>query len=155
MTETRIEAAGASRADVLAALHAACLEEAWSAADIGTLLRQPGVFAALVSDAAPVGFMLWRIAADEAEILSLGVLPAARRHGIATALLEAAVVSLLAAGVASLFLEVAEDNRAALAFYRAHGFGEVGRRSRYYRRTRGPDTDALVLKLTFTVGKIT
>lgn len=155
MTDARIEAVDASRADVLAALHAACLEEAWPAADIGTLLRQPGVFAALASNAAPVGFMLWRAAADEAEILSLGVLPAARRHGIATALLEAAVVSLLAAGVASLFLEVAEDNRAAVAFYRAHGFSEVGRRSRYYRRVGDRDADALVLKLTFPVGKIT
>lgn len=153
--DARIEAADAARADVLAALHAACLEEAWPAADIDTLLRQPGVFAALAADAVPVGFMLWRVAADEAEILSLGVLPAARRHGIATALLEAAVVSLLAAGVASLFLEVAADNRAALAFYRSHGFGEVGRRSRYYRRANGQDADALVLKLTFSVGKIT
>ncbi|MGE0269664.1 MAG: GNAT family N-acetyltransferase [Alphaproteobacteria bacterium] len=155
MMGARIEAADASRADVLASLHAACLEEAWPAADIATLLRQPGVFAALALDAAPVGFMLWRVAADEAEILSLGVLPAARRHGIATALLDAAVVSLLAAGVASLFLEVAEDNRAALAFYRTRGFGEAGRRSRYYRRKNEQDADALVLKLTFPVGKIT
>ena len=155
MTDTRIEAADASRADALAALHAACLEEAWPAADIDALLRQPGVFAALATDTTPVGFMLWRVAADEAEILSLGVLPVARRHGIATALLDAAVVSLLAAGVASLFLEVAEDNAAALAFYRAHGFGEVGRRSRYYRRANERDADALVLKLPFPVGKIT
>ncbi len=153
--DARIETVDVSRADVLAALHAACLEEAWPAADIGTLLQQPGVFAVLASDAAPAGFMLWRVVADEAEILSLGVLPSVRRHGIATALLEAAVVSLLAAGVASLFLEVAEDNRAALAFYRTHGFGAVGRRSRYYRRVDGQDADALVLKLTFPVGKIT
>ena len=151
----RIEAADESHAGALASLHAACLEEAWPDTDIATLLRQPGVFAALAVDAAPVGFMLWRVAADEAEILSIGVLPDARRHGIATALLEAAVTSLLAAGVAALFLEVAEDNRAALAFYRAHGFGEVGRRSRYYRRADGRDADALVLKLPFLVGKIT
>lgn len=155
MTEARIEAADTRHAETLAALHAACLEEAWPAADIGALLRQPGVFAALAVDSAPVGFMLWRVAADEAEILSLGVLPSARRHGIATALLEAATVSLLAAGVASLFLEVAEDNQAALAFYRIHGFGEAGRRSRYYRRAGGREADALVLKLTFPVGKIT
>ncbi|MHB1218828.1 MAG: GNAT family N-acetyltransferase [Alphaproteobacteria bacterium] len=155
MRGARIEAVDASHADSLAALHAACLEEAWPAADIATLLRQPGVFAALAMDMAPIGFVLWRVAADEAEILSIGVLPSARRHGIATALLEAATVSLLAAGVASLFLEVAEDNQAALAFYRAHGFDEVGRRSRYYRRAGGREADALVLKLTFSVGKIT
>lgn len=155
MTETRIEAADPSCADSLAALHAACLEEAWPAADIATLLRQPGVFAALATDKAPVGFVLWRVAADEAEILSIGVLPSVRRHGIATALLRAAVASLLAGGIASLFLEVARDNEAALAFYRSHGFGEVGRRSRYYRRAGGRYADALVLKLTIPVGKIT
>ena len=155
MTAARIETADARRADVLASLHAACLEEAWPEEDIATLLRQPGVFAALAVDAAPVGFLLWRIVADEAEILSLGVLPDARRHGIATALLETAVVSLMAGKVASLFLEVAADNRGALAFYRTHGFGEVGRRSRYYRRAGGQDADALVLKLTFPVGKRT
>lgn len=155
MTKPRIQAADAAHAETLASLHAACLEEAWPAADIATLLRQPGVFAALAADDPPAGFMLWRAAADEAEILSLGVLPAARRHGIATALLEAAVVSLLAAEVASLFLEVAEDNRAAIAFYQAHGFKEVGRRPRYYRRAGGQDADALILKLTFPVGKIT
>lgn len=153
--DARIEVVDASHADVLAALHAACLEETWPAADICALLRQPGVFAALAADAVPVGFVLWRVAADEAEILSLGVLPTTRRHGIATALLEAVVFSLLAAGVVSLFLEVAADNRAALAFYRTHGFGEVGRRSRYYRRANERDADALVLKLTFSVGKIT
>lgn len=155
MTEARIEAADASCADVLASLHAACLEEAWPSPDIAALLRQPGIFAALATDAAPVGFMLWRVAADEAEILSLGVLPSSRRHGIATALLDAGVVSLLAAGVASVFLEVAEDNRAGRAFYRAHGFGEVGRRPRYYRRAAGQSADALVLKRTLPVGKIT
>lgn len=155
MRDARIEAADASHADSLAALHAACLEEAWLAADIATLLRQPGVFAALAMDTAPMGFVLWRVAADEAEILSIGVLPSARRHGIATALLQAAIVSLLAGGIASLFLEVARDNEAAVAFYRSHGFAEVGRRARYYRRAGGRDADALVLKLTIPVGKIT
>lgn len=153
--DARIEAADASHAERLAMLHAACLEEAWPAADIAALLRQPGVFAALAVDQAPVGFLLWRAVAGEAEILSLGVLPVARRRGIATGLLEAVTVSLLAAGVESLFLEVAQDNAAALAFYRRHGFAEVGRRPLYYRRAGGHDADALVLKLTFPMGKIT
>lgn len=149
----RIETADLSHAGALAALHAACLEEAWPAADLRVLLEQPGVSAAMAIAEAPVGFLLWRIAADEAEILSLGVLPSVRRHGIATRLLEAAVISLLAHGAKALFLEVAHDNHAALAFYLAHGFGEVGRRPRYYRRTDGRDADALILKLPLPVGK--
>ena len=147
-----IEAAHVVHAALLAELHAACFDEAWSAGDIATLLNQPGVFGTLALDDAPVGFLLWRVAADEAEILSLGVLPAARRHGIATALLETALAALRTTGVASLFLEVAHDNQPAQAFYRTHGFAEVGRRRSYYHRPGGPDTDALVLKLTFPLG---
>jgi len=147
-----IEAARVVHAALLAELHAACFDEVWSAGDIATLLNQPGVFGALALDDAPVGFLLWRVAADEAEILSLGVLPPARRHGIATVLLETAVAALRTAGVTSLFLEVAQDNRPARAFYQTHGFAEVGRRRSYYHRPSAPDADALVLKLTFPLG---
>lgn len=151
-TPPHIEAAHVVHAALLAELHAACFEEAWSAGEIATLLNQPGVFGALVLDDAPVGFLLWRVAADEAEILSLGVLPPARRQGIATALLETAVAALQTTGVTSLFLEVAHDNQPARAFYQTHGFAEVGRRWSYYHRPSGPDADALVLKLTFPLG---
>lgn len=147
-----IEAAYVVHAALLAELHASCFEEAWSAGDIAALLNQPGVFGALAMDDTPVGFSLWRVAADEAEILSLGVLPAARRHGIATALLETVVATLQTAGVASLFLEVAQDNQPARAFYQTRGFAEVGRRRSYYHRPNGSDADALVLKLTFPLG---
>ena len=46
-----------------------------------------------------------------------------------------------------LFLEVADDNAAALALYRRLGFVEVGRRQRYYERPAVPAVDALVLQL--------
>lgn len=54
---------------------------------------------------------------------------------------------LRAASTKRLFLEVAEDNRAALALYRSLGFSEVGRRKRYYERPGAAAVDALVLAL--------
>lgn len=128
-------------APALAALHAAAFPpgEQWDASAIRLLLDMPGGFGLLEPDA---GFVLARVAADEAEILTLAVAPAARRQGHGGALLACAMAAAAARGAATMFLEVAERNAAARALYAAAGFAEAGRRRRYY-----PDgADALVLK---------
>ncbi len=92
----------------------------------------------------PAGLVLFRVAADEAEILTLGVIPEARRAGVGRALLEAALENARARGAAALFLEVAADNAVAIALYQQAGFGTVGGRKGYYSRAGGT-VDALVL----------
>ncbi|MBY8976673.1 GNAT family N-acetyltransferase [Rhodobacteraceae bacterium NNCM2] len=87
-----------------------------------------------------------RIALDEAEILNLGVVPTARRRGLATRMMEAAETEAALLGVRTLFLEVAFDNEAALALYRKTGFEQVGRRKGYYLRPDGSRADALVMR---------
>jgi ribosomal-protein-alanine N-acetyltransferase len=132
--------------DLLAALHAASFDEAWSATDFATLLASPGVFARLaVEGEAPLGFILARTAADEAEILTLAINPAHRRKGGGRALVEAAAEVASAAGAETMFLEVAEDNAPALSLYETCGFRTSGRRAGYYARgaTR---IDALALR---------
>lgn len=76
----------------------------------------------------------------EAEILNLAVHPAYRRSGIATALLT----HVLARSGSTLFLEVRESNRAALALYQKFGFREIGHRANYYN---SPDEAAIVMRL--------
>ena len=88
--------------------------------------------------------ILARVAADEAEILTLAVHPERRRHGLGSALLGAAVDRAIASGARSMFLEVAVTNKAARALYAAHGFVEAGLRRRYY----SDGTDALILRST-------
>jgi ribosomal-protein-alanine N-acetyltransferase len=133
--------AGATATPVLAALHAGCFAAAWDAPAIARLLATPGAFALIAqADGVPVGFVIARQAADELEIVSIGVLPPARRAGAARALLQAAFAR--AAGAATCFLEVAEGNAAARALYLRLGFAQAGRRPRYYG-----DEDALVLRL--------
>jgi ribosomal-protein-alanine N-acetyltransferase len=90
-----------------------------------------------------VGYTIVIVAADEAELASIAVVPAARRAGIARLLLDAVCTSLDRRGVARTFLEVRESNVAALALYRAFGFAEIARRRRYYRL---PDEDAVVMR---------
>jgi len=131
--------------EALAALHAEAFETPWDAASLTALLDSPGVFAVEQPD----GFILIRVVADEAEILTLAVRPAARRNGLGGRLVEAAVVRAAAHGAARMFLEVAEDNVAARALYARAGFVEAGRRRGYYARSDGSREDALILALNF------
>jgi ribosomal-protein-alanine N-acetyltransferase len=122
----RIEPAGLAHARVLTALHAACFDDAWSVGAMADVLASPGAFACLalpdsVEEPAPLGFALARIAADEAELLSLGVIPAARRRRIGQALLDDVVRYAGERGAGTLFLEVAETNEAARLLYAANG----------------------------------
>ena len=125
----------------MAAIHAAAFPpaERWGEDAMSVQLGLPGVFG-LIADAA--GFVLVRVAADEAEILTLAVLPERQRHGLASLLMEAANRKAALLGAAAMFLEVAESNDAARALYARLGYEQVGLRRRYY-----PDGgDALVLR---------
>jgi ribosomal-protein-alanine N-acetyltransferase len=142
---TEVRPVGPFDLELLAALHAACFADAWSARSLAAMLAAPGTFGllALAAEDEPAGFVLVRGAADEAEILSLGVLPAARRRGVGRRLLAAAIARLAAAGVRRLLLEVAESNEAARALYAGAGFSQVGRRPGYYRE--GPRLTAALI----------
>jgi ribosomal-protein-alanine N-acetyltransferase len=140
-----IEAATRAHADVLAAIHAAAFPraEAWSRDVMLLQLEVPATFGLLHSLG---GMILGRVAADEAEILTLAVSPGQRRRGIGSALLGAAMDRAANLGAVSMFLEVAVTNDAARALYAAHRFTAAGRRRRYY--TDG--TDALILRATLS-----
>jgi ribosomal-protein-alanine N-acetyltransferase len=126
----------------LAALHAASFPDPWDAAAITALLATPGTLAFHHAD----GFVLARIAGDEAEILTLAVMPVARGKGLGRALLQAAINQAQALGAVTMFLEVGVDNPAALALYSGLGFTRVGARKAYYTAAGGSG-DALVLRL--------
>src|SRR5262249_51240454 len=125
---TVIRDACADDVDTLARIHAACFAKAWDAKTLGDMLKSPGILAL----SAPHGFVLARVAADEAEILTLAVAPEARRQGLARALVVEAVVRAHAKGAAQTFLEVSRVNTAARALYGSLGFAEVGTRKSYY-----------------------
>jgi ribosomal-protein-alanine N-acetyltransferase len=134
-------------ATVAARLHAdAGFSPSWRAQDFATLLATPGVAGALAlsDDGDPVGLVLWRVAADEGEILTFCVAPAHRRRGVGYSLLQAAAAALRDCAAARMFLEVAVDNAPAVALYRRFGLSEAGRRPGYYLTPAGP-VDAIIL----------
>ena len=127
----------------LAAIHAVCftLPRPWNAREIRALLDSPHVFALTESG----GFLMGRAAAGEAELLTLAVLPAARRHGLGMRLVHDFVTMARSRDATRAFLEVAAGNAPALALYERAGFGQVGRRKAYYKVSDGRTEDALVL----------
>ncbi|MFP5511501.1 MAG: GNAT family N-acetyltransferase [Alphaproteobacteria bacterium] len=144
----RLHPAGPLESGVVAALQQACFpEDPWDEASVATLTAPPAGFAVIALDVQdqPVGFVMARVAAEDAEILAIGVLPQARRGGVGRLLVEAAVAGSRDLGATALFLEVAEDNQAAWTLYKACGFFSVGRRPGYYKRPDGR-VAALVLR---------
>jgi ribosomal-protein-alanine N-acetyltransferase len=148
---------GALDLDLASRLHAEAFaplgERVWTRQDMAELLASPGVAGwALQSADQAVGFALCRVAADEAELLTIAVQPNQRRRGAGRALLATVSAHARAAGARSLFLEVGADNPAALALYGRAGFQTVGRRKAYYQRGGGPPADAVVMRLVLTSG---
>lgn len=133
--------------EALATCHARAFAgagRAWSAEEFATLLDSAFVF--ISGDAR--AFVLGRVIADEAEVLTLATDPGHRRNGLARACLSAFEVVARARGATMAFLEVAEDNPPALALYDAAGYRESARRTGYYARSQGPKVDALILQKT-------
>ena len=142
----KLRAADASDALALARAHASAFDAPWPPEAFMDLLGSPGVFALAAVDQGPVGLILMRAVAGEAEVLTLAVEPAHRRRGVARALLEAGLVQAALAGAETCFLEVAADNAAAIALYRLAGFEQAGRRAGYYQRPHADAVDALLLR---------
>jgi ribosomal-protein-alanine N-acetyltransferase len=131
----------------LAELHGASFDEKWSAQSLRSLLETPGTFGfAIAASDKVAGFVLVRLAADEAEILTLAVDPQKRRKGHAKRLTEAAGAYASQRGAGALFLEVGVNNKAAYTLYDSLGFRRVGARPAYYARNSGPAEDALILR---------
>ena len=112
----------------LADLHKLCFpHKPWTANDFRDLKKSGCEIVASEN-----GFIVWRTVCDESEIITIGVRPAARGAGIATAMLGLMEHEIKKAGVKKIFLEVSAENAPAIALYKKCGFIENGRRPKYY-----------------------
>jgi len=146
-----LKAVSQEAADLLAALHAACFDSPWEAKAFSDLLAMPGAAATIATERGrPVGFLLTRRAADEAEVITIGTSPAARRRGIGRTMLNQQLTEFSGSGVHHVFMEVARSNAAALALYASLGFTEAGKRNGYYRKSDGSREDAIIMRKDLT-----
>lgn len=142
-----ITAATAAKYAILADLHGLCFDPPWDCDSMTKVFESSRAFGLIARlDGMAAGFALSRRIVDESELLALGVLPPWRQRGIARALLDAAISTASEDGAVTMFLEVAEDNTAGLALYKASGFTTVGRRLEYYRRKGAEPCAAFILR---------
>ncbi len=112
----------------LAELHKLCFpHKTWTVNDFSDLKKSGCEIVASEN-----GFIVWRTVCDEAEIITIGVHPAARGDGIATAMLTLMEHEIKKAGVKKMFLEVSAANAPAIALYKKCGFVQNGLRPKYY-----------------------
>jgi ribosomal-protein-alanine N-acetyltransferase len=130
-------------APAIATLHSASFQRGWGDDEVSRLLLDRNVVAQRITSGGKlIGFILSRLAAGEAEILSVAISPAWRGHGLSRQLLDLHLRRLAGLGVRSVFLEVGEQNAPACRLYGRAGFQEVGRRHGYYQN----GATALVLR---------
>ncbi|HUS97555.1 MAG TPA: N-acetyltransferase [Hyphomicrobiaceae bacterium] len=150
-----IRTARPSDAQAIASLEAGLFESAWNAGAVQRIIAA-NTNLILVAEPAPdvherrcpndlIGFAIGAAAADEFEILSIGVAPAWRRRRVGRSLLARLQEGAAAGGAARIFLEVDIGNAGAQALYRGEGFVEVGRRIGYYGHADGSRSDARIL----------
>ena len=146
-----VQPIGAERAEECETLHGASFAFGWSKIDFESYLTDPHVIAdGAVSEArkgALGGFILSRLLPPDSEVLTFAVDPARRGSGLGRMILERHLENLERGGARLVFLEVADDNSAALKLYGRAGFKEIGRRENYYQRPDGTKRAAVNLRL--------
>ena len=120
--------------------------EAWSRSGYLSELADPRhrhYVAVEAEDGALLGWAGVMVVQDAAEILTVGVVPEARRTGLARVMLADLLAEAVRRGAVEAFLEVRIDNDAARGLYRSEGFEEIGRRRGYYD---GGRVDAVTMR---------
>lgn len=142
-----IEPAETGDAPELARIHAQSFYRGWPPHEFAGLLGDAATPAYIACDARRriAGFALIRIAADEAELLTIAVDPRWRGRGVGRALMEAVFADLMLSPARRMFLEVDEHNQAAIRLYEKLGFATISQRRGYYSRPDGEAATALVM----------
>ena len=142
-----VEAASLRDARRLAQLHGESFHRGWGEGEFETMLIERNTLVhRLRMGRKVIGFAVSRMAADEAEILSIAVAESHRGRGLSRDLLLTHLGHLAGRGVRTVFLEVEENNQPARRLYQWAGFGIVGRRERYYQQPGGEQLNALMMR---------
>jgi [ribosomal protein S18]-alanine N-acetyltransferase len=142
-----IEPAGLRDARRLAQLHAESFHRGWGEGEFESMLTERNTLIhRLRAGTGIIGFAVSRMAADEAEILSIAVAASHRGRGLSRDLLLTHLGHLAGRGVRTIFLEVEENNQPARRLYERAGFSVVGRRERYYQQPGGEQLNALLMR---------
>src|SRR5271170_4332191 len=118
----------AAQAADCARIHAGGFAFPWAQSELESLISSPNAVGTAALDPISArlrGFALSRLAADEAEILTIAIDAPLRRGGVGRDLLHAHLSQIVATGAKKIFLEVDAGNTAALALYKRFQFVRV------------------------------
>lgn len=140
-----------AEAGVLTEIHENCFPRYWDRQAFTDFFSVRDTFACLVEYGddfvkQSAGMMVYRVAFEQADVLTIAVRREFRKKGIARKLLDSAMLHCVQMGVKKLFLEVEVGNEPAIKLYESGGFKHVGRRKLYYKQIDGSLTDALVME---------
>ncbi len=126
----------------ISSIHKSSFENGWNTEDFKKFIENKGHIITARNNNEIIGFVLFRIASDESEILTIAVLKEFRKQGVGSDLLKNTINYIKNNGVKNLFLEVREDDISAVNFYIKNGAKEVSRRKNYYVRN-GKNVNAI------------
>ena len=122
-----IEPASLRDAPALAQIHGASFHRGWGEGEFENMLAERNTLVhRLRIGRKIVGFCVSRMAADEAEILSIAVAKSHRGRGQSSKLLLTHLGHLAGYGIRTVFLEVEENNRPARRLYERAGSPSLG-----------------------------
>ncbi|MGP9519765.1 ribosomal protein S18-alanine N-acetyltransferase [Psychrobacter sp. AOP7-C1-14] len=132
--------------------------DAWNQKTLAKLLEQDSISMLIAYDKAKekgnshrkiVGYCLYQMTFEQAEVLRIGTDPEHQRQGIASKILNKLHEILPLNQVESLLLEVRADNTTAIALYEQQAFSIIHRRKGYYKVPHKPAVDALIMQHTY------
>ncbi|MGE6795274.1 ribosomal protein S18-alanine N-acetyltransferase [Psychrobacter okhotskensis] len=125
-------------------------QDAWGYQTIIELLAQDSIDLLVVYQSDKVvGYCLYQVVFEQAEILRIGTHPAYQRQGIASQVFVKLNAELMSNQVESLLLEVRADNVAAINLYEQQGLAVIHRRKGYYQIPHHPAIDALIMQRVY------
>jgi len=127
---------------LMADLYRLCFAKPWTAESFERLISSPGCRVLCLGSEPLEALLIYRVVADEAEIITVCTHPEHRQRGLARNLLGEMEADLAALHVRKTHLEVRVDNQAAIGLYTAMGYKENGRRPNYYKE-EGREIDGL------------
>ena len=132
--------------------------DAWTYQALVELLKQESISMLVVyeennkkggADNNVIGYCLYQVVFEQAEILRIGTHPDYQRQSIASQLFATLNNELINNKVESLLLEVRADNAPALALYEQQAFAVIHTRKNYYQLPHQPSVDALILQRVY------
>ncbi len=123
-------------------------QDAWSCQTLSDLLEQDSVQLLIIKNELKniVGYCLYQVVFEQAEILRIGTHPDYQRQSVASKLFVALNKELEDNKVESLILEVRADNAPAISLYKRQGFVTIHQRKGYYQQPSQPAMDALIMQ---------